>query len=127
MVDGMTRMTDWRALDAGRDLDRRIAERLGWTHIESTEYWLDDPHDTSLVQAWRGIPPRSTGEALVPCYSTDLNAAITLIPSDQQFELSNGLEPEWEALIGWGYDGGADTPALAVCRAWLAYQDANEG
>ncbi len=110
-------MTDWRVLPAGRELDRLIAERLG----------VDLENSLSVLKYW----------------STDANAALSLLNSlpHQQgeeplsFTLSWSEEVGWIAHLAWIEQTSgdylrdtiaiqdADTPALAIARAWLGYHD----
>jgi hypothetical protein len=130
----------WRELEAGRELDCIVAEALGWKNIEQYRdgEWLgDDPADDY------GLQP-------VPFYSVNANAALLLLtdlPEDIDFDLSvsrvadlNFKDAKWLALRGKLYYtasfytgenedrvtmsfGEADTAALAICRALLAYRE----
>jgi hypothetical protein len=115
-----TTRTDWRAMEASRDLDRLIAERLGKLGV-------------SVINLTH--------------FSTDLNAAMTLPTTALYFIALHGpvADPDydndkqdrkWNAFIEWvwedaedefpTYRGEADTGALAVCRAWLDWRDKQE-
>lgn len=145
---------DWRTLDVStpeglRALDKIVAQRLGYTvHVS-------EPHGRVCAQrfapsgAWEKSyftpeykDPEMAAWQNVPHYSTDANAALTLKAKDPwltHVEYAPQLwalqqitgEAEWHALfadelpedIHEGYT--APTPALAVCKAWLAYGDEN--
>jgi hypothetical protein len=90
---------DWRAMEAGRRLDLEIAVRLGLDVMTKP----------------------------LPLYSTSVDAALTLpLPNDGYFSII--YEPR-RSLVS--LDIGADdhplceatTLALAVCRAWLSWQE----
>lgn len=124
---------NWCDLPAGLNLDRLIAERLGWREIKRRDIY-EEGYD------WGGFYPRLFGRSptplypigtdLIPQYSTDANAALTLVKVDNfQLEYWHG---QWRAGAyldnssedaGWEY---ADSPALAICRAWLAVQEIKE-
>jgi hypothetical protein len=139
----MSTLTNWRDLPAGRDLDRAIAERLGW-RVENfnprpngimiktinswmllppgkdADWWIRDPHAgyVSERDAW----------AHSQAYSTDLNAAMTLLDTAPQWGVTRTFE-HFDCYIAPGngvlnYYGRAETPALAVCRAWIRWQEA---
>ena len=134
----MTEKANWREMEAGRELDRVIAERLGWSEIEQRQLWFEDAYDDGWEQRLFG---KRTGESVgddpVPEYSTDANAALSLPLGEAEFfqlhvipggntaarvyvPVSSRLseaEPPFEI---------SDTPALAICHAWLAYQDAKQ-
>jgi hypothetical protein len=113
---------------ASRDLDRAIAERLGWTEIEPVSYWEETYYDTYEVHTLRGKQPgASSNDTLLPAFATDLNAAIDLL---KQIPLGAvGINEDGETWFCNGYIDGAGvvvdvdapTPALAICRAILAY------
>lgn len=127
----MTEKANWREMPAGRELDRLIAERLGhptFTEpIPESERDLYKPGITEL--SWmrvNGIP------IPVPHYSTDANAALSLIEGTEEGNdyLLRKLNTGWHIHAYWGDSGKITatepTIALAVCRAWLAYQDAKK-
>jgi len=124
-------MTDWRNMAAGHDMDRLIAERLGWRVQKNRDgyTYLFRPDGSGVgnyidaAQAWEGIPH----------FSTDLNAAFRL-PVGEYTHLScrtplNDLG--YAAFVAYDdhttsndyRSAAAATPALAVCRAWLAWQE----
>jgi len=128
---------DWRTLPAGLDLDRVIAERLGWSEIGIREVWVDDGEGATEVKRLNGRSPGPVafGTDPIPTWSTNTDTALNL-----------PLEEEYEGRLEWGYGGEwtawifikiayrtfretkvgyakADIPALALCRAWLGYQE----
>ncbi len=122
------------ALPAGRELDRALAEMLGWT-VMSHEgiYVLVTPGD----RTWQGgLESEDEAWGFVPHYSTDANAALSLpIHNLQMLEINvcpavmKTIARIEEAPISsrsrmnlvWQ---SSDTPALAIVRAWLAHQHA---
>jgi len=119
-----TIMTDWRSLPAGPELDRLIAERLGWTEFH---------HPAGAPDVWLGLPPNSglvSATSLPPTWSTGVDVALTLIDLDWcllQLNLTARLENPWTTSISRGNLGWESRPsptaALTICRAWLAYMD----
>lgn len=117
-------MTNPLTLPAGRELDRLIAERLGWTHI--SEHPI-------LIDVWIGKHPKETGHAwnpvLIPHYSTDLNMATELLSGVSTVILirpDSGIgSGKWQADLD-GHIRFADTLTLAICRAWLSWKDGNK-
>lgn len=143
-------MTDWRDIEAGPELDRLIAERMGWQMIE-----LENPSPPPIDYRWRlvnpegrirgvygntyfpckdieeawqkaGEPDMECGDRDLPPYSTDLDVAFTLITEQDGFSLSRDMQENvWMAdldTVPPTYEV-ADMPALAICRAWLAYTE----
>lgn len=127
-------MTDttanWRAMAAGRELDRIVAERLG----EKISFIADD--GTAYLEV---VTPASHGWPIeydtkpVPPYSTSTDAAQTSLNNDMMWSIENvWIEKEKRFVIrcdltlrvdtgeGIGY---ADTIALAICRALLDLKD----
>jgi hypothetical protein len=120
-------MNDWKELPAGAKLDRLIAERLGFRVTAGVTQDRYGAVPTVFYMAQRHETPRE-----LPHYSTDLNAAFMLVEAIDGFALYvdaflGGYGTPFEALIPTGDDGNfvgdAATPALAICRAWLAYKD----
>ena len=123
---------DWRALPAGGAVDRIIAERLGYTVHRGADLWyyLQAP-DGSHVCNYCGIAALAWDG--VPAYSTDANAALALWDNDSRW----AVYPAWiedkgrgkfcATFPGYGdQDAGdeyADTPALAIVRAWLQFTE----
>lgn len=128
-----------------RTLDRQIAERMGWTvrHSKQSDTYAITNADNYLFVAnalWQmPMYSHNTFETMMklgernteaeawndcPLFSTDLNAAMTLL-DNVSWELKK-LGPAlytcdiWEAGYLRGHENGY-TPALAICRAWLAY------
>lgn len=140
--------TDWRNLDAGPDLDRIIGEKLGYLiyHYdkdvrERCFYMLMAPDGSFPAQeetseiGEHGIHAgerKTEAEAWedLPHFSTDANVALNLV-DEVEFNLTNynndaarlytGEFGLWEAVVESYYAMG-DTPALAICRAWLSWK-----
>lgn len=142
----MTETTDWREMEAGIKLDIEIVQRLpGWQikYVrEGSQAEYDDEHNI--------LPPQRVTVTVDedgpiffrgPRFSTDANAALSLfanLPDDLTPRVVRILEPMgdhmshvWSANIivfnklhferEFGEE--ADTPALAICRAWLAWRE----
>lgn len=135
-------MTDWRKLPAGRELDRLIAERIGWRFEKVSPYhWevyrpdgspVEQARGYTYINQWEDSHLMVTGMAF-PRYSTDMNAALTLpLPGlfdEYRFELS-GCNDKWIACVHYRHaidltlhSPIIGTPALAVCRAWLDWRE----
>ncbi len=132
--------TDWRKLHAGRELDRVIAEKLGWvwTCVYQTKYatyvTITKPDGTILqnVDAYGSRPEWPEYEAvdLFPQYSTDLNLAYALFDGRTfwaTLQMVTDVRKNHRYYRVWACDGPhsfeveheADTPSLALCYAWL--------
>jgi len=152
----MDLITHWTTMEAGRDLDRLIAERAGWHPVTRSGMWaIAPPHiqDADQYIAWRRGLTASTvlvavllmaseDEAwniLCPHFTTSVDAALALLPdalhTRQWSYLQNYTDNRcqmWRATIivaaqeGIRYIGEAEGLALAICRAWLAWQDGGE-
>lgn len=112
---------DWQTMEAGIGLDRVIAERLGWKAFQNV----------GGVLFGHLNKPLGSVMDYVPCYSTDLNAAITLLPliggemfywtlGNSRIDLTyrctiHDFTLEWNSI--------ALTPALAVVRSWLLWTE----
>jgi hypothetical protein len=113
-----------------RDLDRRIAERLGWHDFRSHDGWFDDPWVGPYEETYIEATDAEGHEHRLPYYATDLNTAMTLT-EPYAFKLTSVYG--WKGRIGYmatiddkfgqGGIGQATTPALAICYAWLRYME----
>lgn len=129
-------MTDWRDLPAGRELDRLIAERLGWrVDLEHGDVYDQDgefvPPDDR--RTWDRNPSENELWSQVPEYSTDLNAATTLL-AHFFWRLTGTPDMKTNEVHYYcTFDSHTDyagmdtihvyapTVALAICRAWLTW------
>lgn len=113
--------------------NRMIAERLGWTvSVEplsgTTTLW--EPNFTQHTtwgltgfdvaelgaKAWEGVPD----------YLHDVNIALTLVARvPGTFVLQSAADGIWQAWFGTPAvpQATADTPAKAICEAWLKWHD----
>lgn len=131
----MTTTDDWRTMESGLDLDCLIAEATGLKVERSGEgEYPNFTSDREWVAAWHYVNGEVYG---IKSYSADLNAAITLfeaLPDDCVPRLVRLLQPMgdhmghiWKAGIiindelRADIDSEAPDPALAICRAWLAW------
>lgn len=135
-------MTNWREMEAGQELDVLVARLLGLNVHTADEAPADD-----LYGGWEFCTDRewhtawfidAEGSHPIPAYSTDLNAAWTLfadLPDDVTPRLVRILEARGDHMATVCKAGiihnetheqveaYADTPALAICRAWLAWKE----
>lgn len=107
------------ATEGCRQADMDIAEHIGWTHVppalSGPECWLDE----------NGVT-----QAMLPHYTTSIDAALTLVPEGYGISVSNpkhwdGTEDKLPYARVYGVEKGhyvkgtAETPALALCIAAL--------
>jgi len=133
---------DYAALDDDA-LNRAIAERVGWRVVAGTDYGdeygpcfnIVDPN--GRIVAWdrseTGVKNFWYGNE-VPRYSTDLNAAWTLLAdSGQAVGVEEYIGPDGISRAQAYVDDLARVyrafsplrkPSRACCYAWLAYDDA---
>lgn len=108
-------------------LDRQIAERLGWHSFHTRTDWYEHPEVGPYEQErLMGIAP-SGDEREVPNWQGDMNAAIELvklmplgavgIDDDGETWFCNAFMDGFGVLV----DESAETPAMAICKAWLKY------
>lgn len=64
------------------DLNRQIAEQLGWTNIHEKTYWSEDYDGEGWVTILVGSPPGREDDRPLLDYVHDLNAVLTAIPKD---------------------------------------------
>lgn len=135
-------MSDWHGMEAGEPLNRLIAERRGFhphyvTGKNVPDGWcLIDPEG----HTYGYVPAPTADEAwdFAPSLSTDLSSAWVLfkgLPPNADWRLYRRFDPPgciaeihvYEGLFmpSGDFSGEAEKPAPAVCRAWLAYDDAN--
>lgn len=110
-------MTDinWRELNLNRDedqaeLEKLIAERLGWTKL-------------NFIPELYGISPNGVGKARVPSFCTEIDAAIQLKHEGYRLILEQ-IDGTWRATFdkdvpATSVGGRHDNPAIAICLAWL--------
>lgn len=121
-------------MDAGDELDIAIARLLGWqvhtlvTNVFSPEFIDGEWHDTWLES--------ENGQRFpLMRYSRDLNAAWMLVKDIRYFALHSyvgeggGCETfvDSDGVEEWPGYAAQDKPALAVCRAWIAWKLGQEG
>lgn len=110
-------------------LDKRIAEKLGWQHVELAllkSFW-DDSDDVWVLQG--ELPDTPNAITGVPHFSTDLNAAIKLVDdSGLQWQLmSRDRDEEYLVYYGTQFVNNDyvlryhDSACVALCYAWLIY------
>ncbi len=99
---------------SNRDLDRRVAEKLGWTNIRP--YTYAGTGESILI----GSPPDNTQDCQLSDWSTDMNAAMELWEAG--WLLTECETGTWH--VDMYYDpetrlSTAPTPAEAIVRAFL--------
>ncbi len=123
----------WQELEPGPDLNRAVAERLGWTVRRivpgrQVRYQLIRP-DGSVEGTYNA---ESDAWLEVPSFSTRLDSALRLVEAaDAELMLRRTPGAGWRAELRDGngvYMSGPDgehlpDPAPVVVRAWLALQD----
>lgn len=118
-----------------RDLDRAIAERLGWRseqtihgyrwRIRDNKWGSPDnyAHDPDLV--FNYLYDRE----IIPHYTEDMTAAMTLVTDAQPTYFSLDYSPDrmdWRAEFWFDYREAViwrdrTSPAMAICLAWLEF------
>ncbi|HOA22791.1 MAG: hypothetical protein WBH90_11090 [Aggregatilineales bacterium] len=123
----------WQELEPGPDLNRAVAERLGWSVRRivpgrQVRYQLIRP-DGSVEGTYNA---ERDAWMEVPSFSTRLDSALGLVEAaDAELMLRRIPGVGWRAEIRHGngvYTSGPDgehlpDPAPVVVRAWLALQD----
>lgn len=109
------------------DLRQVIVERMGWTDIRRPA--LLGPDDVAVILA-----RDETGKQhSVPNWPGSVDVALTLF-GDTLFRLNHWPKGRYNCMVdpndwGWHHEdkgyAGADTPARAMCVAWLMYTDVN--
>ena len=121
-------MSNWRELPAGRELDVEISRSLGWTVSDDAEIYTLDPNGN------QGNFTRIPSGVYAPRLSVDANAALRLwatepLPDDWLWKLSYHVQVDmYSCMLIDQRDHPvlheeAQSPALAICRAWLAWKE----
>jgi hypothetical protein len=135
-------MSDWRTLEAGRELDRVVAERLGCKIVELD---LPGPPQWYAVFGPNGEPkirvtafskrnewPAYDMEDAWPAYSTDANAALPgeYVAWQERggwyacYEIQAFSGPhDWTIKADTRLTQSGDTLAEARIKAWLAWSE----
>src|SRR6266404_5526720 len=116
---------DWHTEPAGRRFDTVIASRLGWANLTMSN---------GMLWGWK-----NNAQWCLPEYSTDADEAIGLLDKTDCWILKPVpvLYPEHSYIcefyhplpdgsVQWIARGQADTPALAICKAWLEWKESIE-
>lgn len=103
--------------EAGRGLDKCIAEMLGWTEIEEDEccFTVREPSLSGLDLEGES--------ATIPEFSTDIGAAMGLLMEmvTRDYIEIECMQDDWKVLIGSSMQKTeASTAALAICRAYIS-------
>lgn len=110
--------------------NRMIAERLGWTDVSEDKARVAFVDSVVLT----GIPPQPGRDIQVPDYLRSTDAALTLpLAEGDVIELQVLWDGTTAARIVRSITGAmgewhdADSAAQAVCAAWWAWMEAQEG
>lgn len=119
-------MSDYSSM-SNAELKRVIAERLGWAQVtHNAMKWLGSTQGADLL----GFPPEAAGEEAVytrvPNWPESADAAIELFPYGFDIRIMR-RRGQWLVGLGDTVYPTADTPARALCEAWLAWSDAQGG
>lgn len=121
-----------------RAMEERIAAHLGWSDLRETRYYEESRLYDGFVNARKGTDSHGHDDIL-PHWSTNVGDALDLftdLPNDLTPRLVRLLSPRgdsmartWKGSILNNSDmneiqAESDSPALAICLAWLAYKDA---
>jgi hypothetical protein len=104
------------ATEGSRPLDRQVAEAIGWTR--KLKEVTDDSGKTTSRGIW--YPPNSDQAGTIPNYTSDLDAAQTILSLVGETVSQGGCS--WEPgkasaqIVGFPAVE-ARTPALALCSA----------
>lgn len=115
-------------MSAGRELDRVVAERLGYTEIEAREEWYDTPENTYQKI---GLYGRIDGDVRrIWDYSTSLSSAYTLLAPFAVWHITKMgtgriVVDLWDDgwSISWKNENEIETVELAICRAVLSWKE----
>src|SRR5258708_948023 len=115
---------DWRMEPAGQRFDTAVAATLGYTDF--------------VISGLSGMlwGTKDDKEDCLPEYSTDADAAIDLLDKTDCWILKpvpvlhpkhsyicEFYHPLPDGSVRWIARGQADTPALAICKAWLSWKE----
>jgi len=108
-------------MQAGRELDALVAERLGFTIKEIAG--IDAGGKTVRLQR---ISLGNRGHKVIPYYSTSIAAAWELVEEGRkrvslevEFSLFANEDGTWDAEFGMNEAVSAPTAPLAICLAFL--------
>lgn len=129
---------NWREIDLStitglRALNRLIAEYLGYAAKQTERGWqIFDPQDKALTFSFHD-KNHAWNTALtwhIPNYSNEPAAALIIADTWLRVEAGKGKDDEqiWRANVGLDDDTWehADTFPLAICKAFMAYEDWSE-
>lgn len=104
----------------GRELDKAVAEAIGWTKLKANE---------REVFYWYGYRPNDGGNGVVPSYSTNIAAAMELAGEYRLVIRPSVLNDKWvvgrfmrvylDGKIETVSEATGDTCAHAICLAVL--------
>lgn len=95
---------------SGPDREIDLAIDLG----ARPDQWAQVCHDNPA-----SVPTQWCDDDELPRYTASVDAALTLVPVDRQWSITNCRSPKTVAQVGAFNVGSAATPALALCAAAL--------
>ena len=143
----ITERTRWETIDTStkeglREIDRAIAERLGWKAVignNDGDYFIVDPQGKQYATAMQARTPERAWHCVlnisywsIPRWSAQEQKALSLVePTGLEFSMGINMGMDvhnrWWAQFN-SHDcnscANAPTPALAICEAWLLAWDA---
>lgn len=122
------------------DLNRQIAEQLGWTNIHEKTYWSEDYDGEGWVTILVGNPPGREDDRPLPDCEHDLNATLAALPKrilsftvrpylkpySATIEVERDNEMYSDSVIIDEYTSIGETVQEAAARALLALLEAQE-
>jgi hypothetical protein len=140
-------MVDWRNLPEGRELDKVVAEKLGYTdlRLSGASGLLWGKRKTDGNDHPFNVDKDGMVDEPLPPYSTKVDAALTLLDTldgedgDAEFNLSvsrEGGQLSYGAQFDKSNPGGkysflaydvSRMPAFAIVRAWLVWKEMQNG
>ena len=102
------------------DLDRSIAEHLGYRDITLETFYYDDSLDAGQVDRLRGYLKGSL--IWVPQWSTSANDALELLKQvEGEIEITRTGYGNWLVRVNQMWGVGSSLP-VAICELWLKVQ-----
>lgn len=123
-------MNNWRELEAGLELDRIIAEAIGYTEIEEHKGWGEAPQEGSYEVEYL-VGRKDRHEHKIPPYSHDAHYAMLLplerdeymVIDRQRGEIAAKVDHSHPHVNEGGEFGKEHNAALIICKAWLANKE----
>ncbi len=123
------------------ELDREVGERLGYraacidvNPLTDQRTWCLLGPDNAICDNGQALSDteENVWHKFFPRYSEDIETALTLVPEStpERVFMLRQYQGKWLASItdltlqpdGGAFEGSGDTPAEAICRAWLEWE-----